>query len=103
MDLKQVQKIPQRYKDIVNGFAKGVQYLMPKDNTYYNIVDLIKHMILLYYHTLFDSKLLNDEEIYKLTNLLSVNNKQIANYPWKLIFNSTEDGFQKKKFHGCKT
>ena len=92
MDLKRVSRISQKYKDIVNGFAKEVECLFPDNNSYFNIVDLIKHLILLYYHTTFESKLLNDEEKDKLLNLLKQNNKSIADYSWKLVFESREDG-----------
>ena len=35
-----------------------MQDVLPKDNVYFNIVDLIKHMILLYYYQMFDTELL---------------------------------------------
>ena len=59
MDLSKVQKIPHRIKDVVIGFVKSVQCLLPKDVPYYNIVDLIIHTIILYYHMVIESNLLS--------------------------------------------
>ena len=74
MDLKRVTKIQQRYKDIVNGFVKKSQNLLPSDNAYYNIVDFIKHIILSYYHLIFESNLVNDDQKIKFLKLLEDNN-----------------------------
>lgn len=98
MDLKKVNKISQRYKDLVNRFVGEVQDLLPDTNSYFNIVDSIKHVILLYYHTNFESRLLNEVEVEKLLRLLSENNKSITNHDWKLIFESKVDGKDKDNF-----
>ena len=91
MDIKSVSKIPQRYKDIVFGFIKEAQSLFPDNNSFFNIVDLIIHLILLYYHTMFESSILNETEKEQLLNLFKQNNKEIVNYPWNLIFDSRKD------------
>ena len=98
MNLKKVSKIQQKYKDIVNGFVKENQSSLPTDNAYYNIVDLIKHMILLYYHNIFESRLLTDNEKDKLIKLLTENNKTIVNHEWELIFESAKDGMKRDTF-----
>ena len=98
MDVRKVNKISQKYKDIVYGFVKKVQSLLPKDISFYNIVDLIKNLILLYYHFQFDSKILNDKEKELLRELFLENKKFIIDNDWKLIFKATRDGFKKDNF-----
>ena len=94
-----LKKISQKYKDIINGFVKEVQCLLPDNNAYFNIVDLIKYLILLYYHKIIESKLLIDDEKDKLLNLLTENNKSIiVDYPWQLIFESQTDGKERQNF-----
>ena len=99
LDLKGVNKISQKYKDIVNGFIKKVQSSLPSDNTYFNVVDAIKHLILLYYFSLFESDILFGQEQDKFLSLLQENNKIIAKHPWKLLYQSNKDGeINKGKF-----
>lgn len=42
--------IQSRHKDTVFGYIKRAQLLLPNDNIYYNIVDLIKYLIMSYYY-----------------------------------------------------
>ena len=98
MDLKRVSKIHPRYTEIINGYTRQVQAMFPDDNSYYNIVDLIKHIILLYYYCLFESKILSDDEQEKFTQFLQQNNKNIIDFQWKLIFDSQEDGLKCQTF-----
>ena len=95
MDLKRVNKISEKYKDVVNGYTHRVQCLFPKDNAYYNIVDVIKHIILLYYFSfsLFESDLLFGQEQDEFFSFLSKNGKNITQYPWKLLCKSSKDSF----------
>ena len=74
--LKDVHKISQKSWDIVFGYVGIVQSLFPTANCYFNIVDLIKHLILLYYDV-FESNIVNEEEIEKLKNLLRLHNKEL--------------------------
>ena len=82
------------------GYLRSAASLLPKDNTYYNIVDLIKHIILLYFYSLFESNILSDEDQQKFLKLLKDNNKSMANYnyEWKLILDSTKDEICKQTF-----
>ena len=73
MDLKRVNRMSQKYKDIVNGFVKEVQDAFPSDISYYNIPSLVTHLILLHFHTFIESHLFTDNEIDELLNL-DVNN-----------------------------
>ena len=98
LQLKRVDKIGQKYKNIVNGFVKQVQSELPSDNIYYNIVDLIKYMILLYYHAIFDSNLLTETEQDKLLDLFQKYNEEIVNNSWISIFDSAKDGFERDTF-----
>ena len=98
MDLKKITKIPQRHKEIVNGYIRQAQSIMPRDNAYYNIVDLIKQKILLFYYYSFESNLLNDEQKDKLLKLLDDSNKEIANWPWSREYESAKHGFTTSAF-----
>lgn len=98
MDLKRVNKISQRYKNIVSGFIRRYQRQLPKESAYYNISDLINHLILLYYYKIFETKILSDTEQEEFLNLLTENKKSIANDHWKLIFDSKKDGLDTKTF-----
>ena len=98
MDLKRVNTIPQRYKDIVFGFIKKAQLLFPHDNCYYNIVDLIMHLILLYFYAIFESSILNEEEKDQLLSLFKKYDKEIVLYPWKIIFDSKKDTICRDNF-----
>ena len=98
MELQKVSRIHQKYKDIVFGFIKRAQRMLPKNSTYFNIVPLIQHIILLYYHQIFESNMLNDTEREKMFDLLESSNKEIVDYPWKLIFHSEKDGKRQTSF-----
>ena len=98
MDLKRVNKIGQKYKNIIAGFCRRIQISLPQDSVYFNIADLIKHLILLYYYPILKSKILTDEEQEKFIIFLKSNNKDIMNCSWKLIFDSTKDGLKCDKF-----
>ena len=100
-NLRLVSKIPQQYKNIVFGFVKEVQLLFPIDqSSYFNIVDLIKHLILLYFYATFESSILNDQqEKDKFIDFLRSNNKlSIVDHPWKLIYESKKQGLKMKNF-----
>ena len=98
MDLKNVSKIDQKYKDIVFGFLNKIQSTLPKDNPYYNIVPLISHLILLYYYHTFESLILSNEQQEIFKNLFDTNNKKIINNAWNLIFRASRDGFKREQF-----
>ena len=98
VDLKKVRVIPQKHKDIVNGYIRKVQSPLSQDNSYFNIVDLIKHIILLYYHCLFKSNILDMDDQHQFINLLMDNNKTITNHSWELIYDSTKDGLDVNGF-----
>ena len=68
MDLKKVNKISQKNKDTVFGFIRGAQAMLPDNNHYYNIVTLIQHLILFYFHYPSDKFDVFDAEIYQLSN-----------------------------------
>ena len=94
--LKDTHKINQKYRDIVFGYVKRVQALFSDDNVYFNIVDIIIHLILLYYYSIFESSILNDNEKDKLIKLLEINQKSILDYEWKLIFDSQKHGLNQE-------
>ena len=98
MDLKRVSKIRQKYKDVVNGYAKEVETSFPDNNAYFTIVELIRHIILLYYHHSFESKILSEDDQEKFIALLIKNSKDIVDSSWKLIFDSSKDGLTSAAF-----
>ena len=96
-DFKKVKNFRQRDKDIVYGFIKEIQCLFPKDDSYYNIHDLIKYLCLLYFHHIIDSKLLTDEEQTMLMKLFRDHDKTgFDELEWKLIYRASEDGLSEK-------
>ena len=71
-DLKKVQKISQREKDIVYGYIKQIQTIFPwKENSYYIIAQLIQDLCLLYFHTFINTKILTDNEIDLFLNFIN--------------------------------
>ena len=44
-----LKNIDQRTKDIVIGYIKQCQLLLPQNNTYYNIPSLVRHLCMAYY------------------------------------------------------
>ena len=62
VNLKNVQRMIQHQKNIASGYIKEAQSWFPADNPFFHIVDLIKHLILLFYCHAFESNILNDDE-----------------------------------------
>ena len=99
MDLKKVARIPQKYRDLVKGYTRKAQTLFPDDSSYYNIVDLIIHLILLYFYHFIESQLLSEDEKDKLLDLLIQNDKSsFVDSSWKLIFSSYDYGTDMTRF-----
>lgn len=92
------KKIRQKDKDIVSGYLKQVQLLFPPQNAYYNIVDLISNLILIYYSITFETEILNDKLQEEFISFLSANNKIIAEYSWELLYKSVKNGLDRKNF-----
>ena len=86
MDLRKVEKLPQKYKDIVSAYISTAQRLFPKDDLYFMIGDLIKHLCLIYYHLRIDSSILSEQEQDAFFDLLKANNKSFDTYEWKLLY-----------------
>ena len=100
MDLKSVKRIRQRDKDIVHGYIKIIQSLFVdmKDNPYYIINQWVQDICLLYFHAFIETKILTDEEIVILFNLLRDNNKpEFDNFDYKLQYRSSRDGLGKSE------
>ena len=73
-----------------------------EQNSYFIIVQLIQNLILLYFHTRIDTKLLTDEEQYKLFKMFKDNTKPkfiqlLETKPLKLIFKSSGKDMDSKK------
>ena len=93
--LQRVVHIPQKYKDICFGFIRKAQELLPKDSAYFNIVDLIKHWILLYFYHVIESNILTEKEIETFLKLLQDNGKKVG-HGWNLIYRASRDGLDRK-------
>ena len=100
MDLKRVNRIQQKPRDCVHGYVKAAQLLLPANSAYFHIVDLIKHLILLFYYSALESEILDNEDQDKFFKLLKDDDKSIANMEceWNLIFDSNKDGFKRDTF-----
>ena len=98
--LKQVHVIGQRYKDIVYGFTNIIQSQFPEDDPYFNIIEDIRNLILLYFSKLFLSSMLSEDEEKLLIQLFTKHNKLNENIfgSWNLIFCGSKDGFQRDTF-----
>ena len=71
MDSKQIKRVPQKGWDAVNGYVRLIQSMFPDDNAYYNIVELIRHIIIMYYYIFIESNLLSNEEIGDNTTIIT--------------------------------
>ena len=70
-EFQRVKYCEQKDKDIVYGYIKTVQSIFPHTENPYFIIDLlIQNMILLYFHKSMESKILTDNEQYKLFEML---------------------------------
>ena len=99
VSLKKVKHIGQRDKDIVYGYLKRAQLILPSDNTYYTIVQLIQDLCLLYFHKIIDTEILSDDEQIKFIEIVHkhLHNKDLND--WKLLFRGTRDGFKGNNFY----
>eukprot|EP01084_Bolivina_argentea_P053593 98378_1 len=95
LDLRKVEKIGLKYKQIVFGYINRAQTLFLSENPYFNIVDLIKHICLLYYYNVFESSILTEKEREDFLELLNKSNKYLDNYEWKLIYSATGDSIKR--------
>ena len=92
---QKVKACNQRDKDIVYGYIKRIQSILPHEqNSYFIIVQLIQNWILLYFHNRIDTELLTDDEQNKLFKLFEDNTKDkfihlLRNKSLKLIFKSS--------------
>ena len=92
INFNRTKRIGQRDKDIVYGYMKGIQSILPDDNPYFIIVQLIQDLCLLYFHKTIDTKILTDNETDLFIELLIRNNKeQFKNFEWELIYRASRD------------
>ena len=99
MDLSRKRRISIRYKDIVYGWMKQMQCLLPSDEPYFIINELIQDLCLLYFAHLIDTQILTDEE---QTSLFDAVNKQLSHKcdaKWELLFRGSRDKFGRDNFY----
>ena len=97
---EKVKFMKQRTKDIVFGYIRNGQALLPHDNPYYNVNQLIKYLCCLYFNNMIDSKILSDEDEELFLSLLKKYNKfdNLNNqYHWNLVYRGTDDGFNEDR------
>ena len=103
IEFQKVKACNQRDKDIVYGYIKMVQSILPHEqNSYFIIVQLIQNLILLYFHQRMDTKLLTDKQQHKLFQLFEDNAKDefiqlLTNKSLKLIFKSSGEKMNAQK------
>ena len=95
-----ITKSRQRDRDIVSGYIKKVQKLLPTDNSFHVIVQLIQDLCLLYFSIVIDTKILTDSEQSKLIEMVNdhTTNKFMIN-EWRLLYRATRDGFEQENFY----
>ena len=100
---QKIKSCNQRDKDIVYGYIKRVQTILPHEqNPYFIIVQLIQNLILLYFHNRIDSKLLTEDEQYKLFKLFRDNARPkflelLRSKSLKVIFESSAEDMNTKE------
>ena len=100
IDFKAVKRVSQKQKDIVYGYMRRTQSMFPSDNTYYTIVQLVQDLCLLYFRTIIDTKILTEEEQFKLLEMVDKQSNNEHNcYEWKLLFRASRDGYGKTEFY----
>ena len=71
---QRVKHCDQKTKDIVNGYVRRMQLILPhQENPYFIIDQLIQTLILLFFHKLMDSEILTEDEQCKLFQLFEQN------------------------------
>ena len=100
LSLEKVKYINQRYKDSVFGYIRKCQTLLPSDIAYYQIPELVQHIILLSFYNTLDSKILTDTECDTLLKLFDDNKKfeDLGHFSYKRIYSSAKDGKGEKIF-----
>ena len=98
-DFKHVKRVNRRDKNIVYGFMRDIQLIFPENNTYYTLNQLIQDLCLLYFHTIIDSKILTEDEIGKLLDMIDKKYPNKIEHHWKLLFRGSRHGFNKNDFY----
>ena len=75
VSFERVKFMNQRNKDIVFGYMRNCQSLLPNHNSYYNVNKMIKYLCCLYFCDIIDSKILSDKDENVFLSLLAENNK----------------------------
>ena len=94
----------QQDRDIVNGYVKGIQSILPHEQNSFFIIDkLILKLILLYFHKIFESKILTDDEQLKLLELLQQHTKDkfrslLLSKSFNLIYEASKAKADKTEF-----
>ena len=97
-----IKHIGHSIKDTVVGYIHRCQSLLPENEAYYQIPELISSIILLFYYNRIESSILTDKESDKLLSLFVEREvfQHLDNYDheYKLIYSSKEHGDGEKIF-----
>ena len=56
LSLHKLKRLPQKEKDLINGFIREIQATFPENNTYFNIPISINHICALFYNIYVNDK-----------------------------------------------
>ena len=101
LPFERVKKINQKYIDVVFGYTRKCQALLPSNNIYYHIHESIQYSILLFFYTTMESNILYDQEIDELLTMFEQQNKfkELGDsYAYNLLYASYRDGIGEKIF-----
>ena len=96
-----LKTIDQRWKDLIFGYVHHrCQSLLPQDNAYYHIPEIVQFTILLFYYHRIKSSILTDTESDKLLSLFDSQNKfeKLEPFEYKLIYSSSKHGIGESIF-----
>eukprot|EP01084_Bolivina_argentea_P119291 211526_1 len=100
--LDKVKYMDQKVVNLVFGYLRNAESILPQNNNYYNIASIIKHFCLLYYRDAMNSEILTTIEQKTFFDLLYEHNKfgfnEYGYLLWKLIYRGSKDGFSYDSF-----
>ena len=71
-DLNLFKEIPQKDKDLMNGFIREIQKLFSKNNVFYMIPESINHICAIFYYTMdkWDPEYIGTNHVYQMMDIV---------------------------------